>query len=157
MRVRPSRHEVLMETASVQAQRSTCERAQVGVVIARDGRILATGYNGAASGLPHCDHSADGVTVYSPGRRSDDGIPKDPGCKIAVHAEANAIAYAARHGVALLGSTLYTTYSPCLACAQIVINAGVIQVIALKKYRVEDGSNLIRDAGLSMDYFEDVR
>lgn len=156
MRQRPSREKVLMEMAEVQAQRSTCARAQVGVVIARDGRVLVTGYNGAPSGVPHCDHSQDDqLARQAIRRRAGDGVPK--GCTIAVHAEANAVAYAARFGVALGGSTLYTTYSPCLACAQVIINAGVERVVALKKYRISDGENLVRQSGLSMVYFEDVR
>ena len=67
------------------------------------------------------------------------------------------MAYAARFGVALNDATLYTTFSPCLACAQIIINAGIIQVIALKKYRLADGTDLVKAAGLSMDFFEDMR
>lgn len=149
-----------MEMAMSQAQRSTCERAQVGVVIARDGRVLATGYNGAPAGLPHCDHRGDDTEDLRAG--VGDGsllarVPVSPGCQVSVHAEANAVAYAARYGVALHDSELYTTYSPCLACAQIVINAGITRVVALKEYRLTAGADLVRQAGLSMDYFGDMR
>ena len=158
MRERPSRHAVLMHMASAMAERSTCERAQVGVVIARDGRVLSTGYNGAASGLPHCDHTRDAViTIHDTAERRKYPVPTDPGCRIAVHAEANAVAYAARYGVALGDSTLYTTYTPCLPCAQIVINAGIIRVVALKAYRDNSGWNLLKDANLSCLLFEDVQ
>jgi len=146
-----------MSMAQAQAERSTCARAQVGVVIAREGRVLVTGYNGAPAGLPHCDHSQDEESGIHHGRRSTDGVTPVAGCTVAVHAEANAIAYAARFGVALSGAALYTTYSPCLACAQIVINSGIDRVIALKEYRIQDGVDLIRAAGLSMDFFMDVR
>jgi dCMP deaminase len=147
-----------MDMAMIQATRSTCERAQVGVVIARDGRVLATGYNGAPAGLPHCDHSGDDFESL---QDAAGGLiarhPVYPGCQTSVHAEANAVAYAARYGVALHDSELYTTYSPCLACAQIIINAGVTRVVALKEYRITAGIDLVRAAGLSMDFFGDVR
>ena len=142
--------------AEVQAERSTCERAQVGVVIAREGRVLVTGYNGAPAGLPHCDHREDAQALH-PGRRATDGPASRPGCQVAVHAEANAIAYAARFGVALSGAEIYTTYTPCLACAQIIINSGITRVIALNAYRIQDGVDLIISAGLSMDLYKDVR
>lgn len=147
-----------MEMAEVMAKRSTCERAQVGVVIARDGRVLATGYNGAPAGLPHCRHEGDDVeTLVDGGYTPIASIYTGPGCQVSVHAEANAVAYAARHGVALEGSVLYTTYTPCLACAQIVINAGIVEVIALKPYRDVAGRDLILAAGLSMVQLPDVR
>lgn len=154
MRTRPSRADVLMHMAEAQAARSTCDRAQVGVVIARDGRVLATGYNGAPAGLPHCDHSGDEVTETHVSDGSDSRVISTvytgPGCQNAVHAEANAIAYAARYGMALSGSVLYTTYTPCLACAQLVINSGITEVVALKPYRDVAGRDLILAAGLRM-------
>jgi dCMP deaminase len=147
-----------MEMAEAQAKRSTCDRAQVGVVIARDGRVLATGYNGAPAGLPHCDHENDDREELVDGGGSTIArVYTGPGCQNAVHAEANAVAYAARYGVALDGSVLYTTYTPCLACAQIVINAGVREVVALKPYRDTAGRDLILAAGLSMVQLPDVR
>ena len=104
-----------MQVAEVFATRSTCSRAHVGVVIAREGRILTTGYNGAPAGMAHCNHSPDEVN----------------GCQNAVHAEANAIAYAARYGISLEGAELYSTFMPCLACAQLVINAGIQQIFVI--------------------------
>lgn len=147
-----------MKMAEAMAERSTCERAQVGVVIARDGRVLATGYNGAPAGLPHCEHAGDDVEAIVSGEGRDfASVYTGPGCQVSVHAEANAVAYAARHGVALAGSVLYTTYTPCLACAQIVINSGIVGVIALKPYRDPAGRDLILRAGLSMVLSGDMR
>lgn len=148
MRERPSRHAVLMHMAEAQAERGTCSRAQVGVVIAREGRVLVTGYNGAPAGMLHCNHNPANFI---------DQLPAEAGCLTSVHAEANAVAYAARFGVALEGATLYTTYTPCLACAQIIINAGIRGVVALHAYRLTTGVDLIRQAGLSMDLYKDVR
>lgn len=124
-----------MGVARLMAERSTCQRAHVGAVIAREGRILTTGYNGAPAGMPHCNHRPTDL---------------EGGCKNAVHAEANAVAYAARYGINLMSSTLYTTLTPCLACAQLVINAGVTRAISSSIYRDMMGVNLLRDAGLEV-------
>jgi len=104
---------MLIRIAQIVAERATCDRKSVGAVIAREGRILSTGYNGPASGMPHC--SSD------------------------THAEANAIAFAAKNGVSLEGSTLYLTLSPCVSCAQLIANSGIDRVVYLEKYRVPDG------------------
>lgn len=126
---RPPRDEWLMEIAHVVAQRSTCQRNQVGAVIALDGRILSIGYNGAPAGLPHCDHSSD---------------PADAsGCTNAVHAESNAIGFAAKYGVRIEGSTLYSSLTPCLPCAQLIINSGIKRVVANGSYRDPSGLHLL--------------
>lgn len=134
---RPTRDELLMEHAKLAALRGTCQRAQVGVVVARDGRILVTGYNGAPAGLSHCTH------------QPDDLLPD--GCKRAVHAECNAIAYAARYGIPLLGGTLYTTHMSCLPCAQLIINAGIVRLVADNPYRDPAGMDLLFAAGLQVN------
>lgn len=131
---RPSVEEILMLNAENWARRGTCSRQQIGAVAAYDGRILATGYNGAPAGLPHCKHN-----------------PDDPPCTYAVHAEANLVAFAARRGVSLDGATLVSTMMPCYICAQQVINAGIIRVIAKPHYRgVHEGATLMRDAGVAV-------
>lgn len=147
---RPTRDETLMIVAATFAKRSTCSRASVGVVIARDGRILVTGYNGSPAGMPHCDHTCNCGGVYTlPGEPGghDADCPAGP-CKMAVHAEANAIAYAAKHGVRLEGSVMYTTYTPCVPCAQLIINAGITEVFAANAYRDMSGLNLLTMAGI---------
>lgn len=130
---RPSRDQICMEVANVFAKRGTCLRAQVGAAIARDGRILSTGYNGPPSGLDHCE-----LSCFD--RHSS-------GCGIAVHAECNAIAYAARHGIAIDGGTLYSTHLPCLGCAQLIINSGIVRIVYLHDYRDHSGFDLLRSAG----------
>lgn len=131
--MRPTRDEALMAQACIIAQRSTCDRAHVGVVISRDGRPLVSGYNGAPSGMPHCQHSAD-----------------EP-CLTAVHAEANAIAFAARWGVGLQSAELFTTWTPCLACAQLIINTGIARVVWGTPYhRDNTGLPLLEKAGLEL-------
>jgi dCMP deaminase len=134
--VRPTRDEVCIEVARLVAERSTCSRRHVGAVIARDGRVLVTGYNGAPKGMPHCVHPSE----------DDEGT----GCKIAVHAEANAIAYAARWGIQIEGADLFSTCVPCLACAQLVINSGIHRVVAAAPYRDPAGEKLLISAGLEV-------
>lgn len=133
---RPTRDKLLMSTARVWAARGTCSRAKVGVVISRDGRILVQGYNGTPKGLPHCSHVGD-----------------EP-CTLAVHAEANAIAYAAKLGVALDGSELHSTRVPCTNCAMLIINAGITRVMYRENHRDMGGLILLRDAFVLVERFD---
>lgn len=133
----------LLTIAYVMAQRGTCSRAQVGCVIALDGRVLATGYNGAPRGMAHCDHP-DGVP-------SSERPPDAEMCRDSVHAEANAVAFAARNGVGIDGSTVYTTLSPCVYCAQLLINAGTRRVVCGEVYRDPSGVELLLRAGVVLD------
>ena len=117
-----------MDIAKVVAMYSTCKRLNVGAVIVKDKRIVSTGYNGAPAGLLHCTH--------------DDLTP----CDRAVHAEVNAIAFAAKHGISTNHSVLYSTHLPCLSCAQIIINAGIKEVNYGNEYRNKDGKDLLWEA-----------
>lgn len=132
MTERRSTESILMDVAQLISKRSTCSRLQVGAVLARDGRIISTGYNGAPSGMPHCGHTSDFT------------------CTISVHAEVNAIAYAARNGVATNDATLFTTHSPCRACAQLIINAGITTVYYDAGYRDPSGIELLSTAGVDV-------
>ena len=138
---RVSRDGLCMQIAQLVANRGTCSRAQVGAVLARDGRILATGYNGPPSGFPHCT---------DPNGCTDDDRNSLTGCVRAVHAEANAIAYAARHGIATQGSNLYCSHLPCRKCAELIINAGISTVYYCLDYRIKDGWILLQQAGIDM-------
>jgi len=136
--MRPSREEVLIGIAQLMAQRSTCSRKQVGALAEKEGRILATGYNGAPKGLPHC-------TDLGGCRLGLNG-----GCEDAVHAEANLVAFAAKHGISLWGATVYSTCAPCLECAKLLINAGIIEVAYFEKYRNPQGLELLQQAGIKI-------
>ena len=118
--MRPSRDEILLKVAKAYAERSTCLRRRVGAVIGYGGRVLSTGYVGSPSGANHC--TPDNCTPSAP-------------CIRTIHAEANAIAWAARKGVAIEGATLYTTVSPCQSCAQVIAAAGIERVVFLEEYR----------------------
>lgn len=157
---RPPRDAILIAHANITSMRATCSRAKVGVVIAREGRVLVTGYNGAPAGMPHCDHSCDCRGEYTKGLERkislqpgwhDPDCPSVQPCKISVHAECNAIAWAARHGIRLEGGELVTTMCPCLPCAQLIINAGIIRVLAMQEYRSPDGLELLKNAGIALE------
>ena len=182
---RPSRHRTLLDVARVLARRGTCSRAQVGAVIARDGRIIGTGYNGAPAGMPHCIHESwrigepvpdwmilmrssfdppvwepDPQATYYLNGRSITAVSQGrevPGCDIAEHAERNAIAYAARYGVGTDQSTLYSTHEPCLDCARAIINSGIICVFYETPYRKHDGIALLTQAGVDVYQLDDLR
>lgn len=132
---RPTRDEAMMEMARVMATRGTCTRKLVGVVIAREGRILATGYNGTPAGMPHCSHPPPQPLRPQP-------------CTKSVHAEVNAIAFAAKHGILIDQSDLYTTYAPCLACSKLVVNAGIRRVFCGEAYHDDSGIELLKTAGV---------
>jgi dCMP deaminase len=152
---RPGRTEMLMRQAEIVATRSTCTRAQVGAVIAHDGRVVSQGYNGAPAGMQHCNHTCVCNGSGVPARvvpidgHLDTCALKAP-CTVAVHAEANAIAFAARHGVATNDAALYTTLWPCLACAQLIINAGISRVYMLNEYRDDSGVALLRRSSVGV-------
>lgn len=105
------------------ARRGTCSRLRVGAVIVNEGIILATAYNGAPMNLEHCDHTFN----------------QHESCKMAVHAEMNAIIFAGRDKAK--GSTMFITHSPCLACSGPLIQSGIATVIYDQIYRNEDGIN----------------
>lgn len=130
-----------LEVARLTAQRGTCSRAQVGAILVRGKRIIATGYNGAPPGMPHCEHSSD--------------EHPNSGCKTAVHAEANALAFAARHGVSVEGGEMWCTHAPCLACAQLILSAGLWQVNYNMHYRDTSGVKLLHQAGLEVISHDD--
>lgn len=139
-----------MKIALAWAEQSTCSRRQVGCVIALDGRTLSSGFNGAPRGMPHCNHECECTSEeLADWRGHAPDCPTGPDFCVAVHAEANAIAFAARHGITLLGSTLYTTLTPCVKCAQLIINAGVAHVVWRTVYRDVSGLDLVVASGIS--------
>lgn len=140
-RVRPTRDEIMMGVAHEFARLGTCDRLQVGAVIHREARVISTGYNGVPSGLPHCDHSNE-ITIHS----VSGAIGEERGCQLAVHAEANAIAWAARHGLMVRGCQLVVTHMPCLDCAKLIINAGIVAVTYEQPYRKLAGIELLTRA-----------
>ena len=126
-----------MEIAQLVAKRSTCVKAHVGAVIVKGGRIIATGYNGAPSGLDHCLDK--GCLLDEQGH-----------CQRCVHAEVATISFSARYGVPLEGSTLYITHAPCIHCAKVIVNSGIEAVIYQHPYNDVGGVIMLGKAGITV-------
>ncbi|MDD2665373.1 MAG: cytidine/deoxycytidylate deaminase family protein [Methanocellales archaeon] len=143
--MRPSIDDYFLEIASVVAKRSTCLRNQVGAVIVKDKRILATGYNGAPRGLEHC------LDIGCIRKQND--IPSGERHELCrgVHAEQNAIIQAAIHGVSIEGSTLYSTHQPCILCAKILINAKIGRVLFINSYPDDAALKFLRQANVEVE------
>jgi len=112
-----------MGIAKTVSERSTCDRLHVGCVLTKQKRIVATGYNGSVSGTEHCDDIGH--------------LMVDDHCVRTVHAEANAVAQAAKYGTSLDGSLAYITASPCLSCCQLLISSGVVSIVYGEVYRLD--------------------
>ena len=144
MSARPDWDEYFMGIVELVAKRSTCLRRSVGAALVRDKRILATGYNGAPSGLKHClDLGCLRERLQIPsGERHEL-------CR-GLHAEQNAIIQAALHGVSVKGSTLYCTNQPCIICAKMIINAGIVMAVVKDGYADKLAEEMLAEAGVTV-------
>ena len=122
---KPSFDDIYMELADNLSKKSHCVKMKVGAVITKDTRIVSLGYNGPPAGTHNCDEEW-----------ADTGCPRDSkgGCSLAIHAECNAILYAAKNRVTLEDATLYVTLSPCLACARMIFATGIKKVFYMNSY-----------------------
>lgn len=148
--MRPSWDEYFMDIVELIKTRSTCIRRQVGALIVKDKRILATGYNGAPSHCTHCTETGclrEKLKVPS-GERHEL-------CR-AIHAEQNAISQAAYSGVSVKGGTLYVTHQPCVLCSKILINSGIKKIIFKGDYPDQLGTNFLKEAGIVIVKYEKV-
>ncbi len=134
---RPSWDDYFIGIAHMVAQRSTCDRAQIGCVLVRDNRVLTTGYNGSVSGLDHCDDVGH--------------LMVNGHCVRTLHAEQNAIVQAAMHGIAVKGATAYVTHFPCILCAKMLINVGVWRVVYLHDYANGRGDEFFKWARIQIE------
>ena len=126
-------NEYFMNIAEQAATRSTCSRKHIGAVIARDKAILSTSYNDSLRGAPHCDDSGHDMG--------------NDHCIRTFHAEANAVAQAAEHGVMINQAELYVTASPCLTCFKLIANAGIKVVYYKEFYRDKRINDYAQQAG----------
>ncbi len=127
------------------AERSTCTRAKVGAVIVRSKSILATGYNGSPSGLPHCTDV--GCLVY---RSTTPAGEIEENCFRTIHAEMNAIAQAARHGTSIEGAAIYVTHSPCIHCMKVLVNSGIETIYYERPYKLDTVAEILRYTHVQM-------
>ena len=124
----------MMGTASIWAEQSYCERHKVGAVISRSGRVVSIGYNGTVSGSDNCcEIEVDGALVSKPS---------------VVHAEANALMFAAKNGIATNECSLFVTLTPCIECAKMIIQAGIKEVVYKDDYRLSDGRDFLAENGI---------
>lgn len=142
--MRPSWDEYFMEMAEIVKTRSTCLRRQVGAVVVKDKRILASGYNGAPTGLKHCEETGC--------LREQLGIPSGQRHELCrgLHAEQNAIIQASLHGVKLEGATIYVTHQPCIICAKMVINTGITKLVFKGDYPDELSWQMLEESGIEL-------
>lgn len=125
-----------MNIAREVATRSTCDRKHVGAIVVRDKNILSTGYNGSIRNQPHCD---------------DEGHDMVGGhCVRTVHAEANAIIQAAKHGARIDGADIFTTASPCWECFKLIANAGIRRIFYGEFYREEKSFRIASELGIEL-------
>ena len=141
---RPDWDSYFLEIAQTVAKRSTCLRRQVGALIVRDRQILSTGYNGAPSGIAHCDEVGclRQKLKVPPGERHEL-------CR-GLHAEQNAIIQAAGHGVCIDGSIIYCTHEPCSVCSKMIINAGIKTVVVGDNYPDKLAREIMEEAGVEV-------
>lgn len=129
-------HTYFMNIARQAATRSTCDRKKVGAVIVRDKTILSTGYNGSIRGMPHCDEVGHDIV--------------NGHCVATIHAEANAIIQAAKNGVMIENSEIYTTASPCWNCFKLIANSGIRRIYYGEFYRDEKSIKVAEQLGIEL-------
>src|SRR5512136_1101094 len=137
-----------MDITHLVAKRSTCLRREVGAVLVKDKKILATGYNGAPSRLEHClDIGCS---------RQKQGIPSGERHELCrgLHAEQNAIIQAAKHGTSIENATLYCTTMPCIICSKMIINAGIRRIVFAEGYSDRLAAEMIEESGISVEKFQ---
>ena len=146
---RPSWDQYFLKITKQVAERSTCLRRQVGAILVRDKRILATGYNGAPRGLKHCAEVGC--------LREQQNVPSGERHELCrgLHAEMNAFIQAANFGVSTEGATLYATDYPCSLCAKIAVNAGVRRIVTIGDYPDALAKEILREAGITVDVISD--
>lgn len=123
-----------IEMAAIWAKNSYCKRRQVGALIVKDRMIISDGYNGTPSGFENVCEDENGITK-----------------PYVLHAEANAISKVAKSGNSSQDSTLYVTAAPCIECSKLIIQAGIRRVVYRDEYRLTDGVDLLRRAGISVE------
>lgn len=127
-----------LDMAAIWAKNSYCKRRQVGALIVKDKMIISDGYNGTPSGFENiCEDETGATKPY------------------VLHAEANAISKVAKSGNSSEGATLYVTASPCLECSKLIIQSGIKRVVYREQYRLDDGINLLKRAGIEVEQVDE--
>ena len=145
---RPSWDQYFMELTQVVAKRSTCLRRKVGAIIVKEKRVLATGYNGAPSGLAHCSETGC--------LREEQDVPSGERHELCrgLHAEQNAIIQAALHGSSIKDATLYCTHQPCILCTKMIINAGIKRIVFEGAYPDQLAQQMLSEAEIELEQID---
>jgi dCMP deaminase len=138
-----------MQLADVVKHRSDCLRLNVGAVVVRDKRIIATGYNGTPHGIKNCTEG--GCERCKKRKEGTIGPGEEKGTCLCLHAEQNAIIQSAYLGISTKDATLYSTYAPCTQCAKMIINAGISRVVCGRAHDDKNGTDLLRAAAVSVE------
>jgi len=128
------------------AERSTCNRAKVGAVIVRDKNIIATGYNGAPAGMPHCTDA--GCLIYQ--SKTPDGEIEE-NCFRTIHAEINAIAQAAKNGSSIKDASIYITHTPCIHCLKVLVNTGIKEIFYERPYKLHTLTDILQHTQVRLE------
>jgi dCMP deaminase len=148
---RPSWDDYFMEVANTISKRATCDRGRSGCVIAKNRRLIVTGYVGSPMGFVHCDDAGHNIKRVT----HEDGTVTEH-CMRTVHAEQNAICQSAKLGVSIDGATIYTRMTPCRTCTMLLINCGIKRVVCERKYQnAAESEAMLAEAGVSISYKHD--
>ncbi|MBE6148056.1 MAG: dCMP deaminase family protein [Firmicutes bacterium] len=147
---RPSREEYYMSIAELASMRSTCLSRRVGAIIVKEDNPISFGFNGPARGVKHCSELGGCRRRAMPDYKSGAYLELCP----ASHAEQNAIAFAARHGISTVGATVYVNTFPCKDCMNSLINAGISTIIYDSDYNAELSSNIVKDTEINIRRYE---
>ena len=140
--------ELFVETTKLVAQRSSCVKAKQAALLIKDNRIISFGYNGPPAGTLNClDEGGEEVC----------GKDSNGSCFLGVHAEQNAIGYAARNGIDTDGCIIYCTMSPCISCAKLISAAGIKEFYYLTEYRLDDGLRFLEYCGIVVETVSSLR
>lgn len=142
--LRPTWDKYFIKMAALVAERSTCLRHHIGAIIVKNKRVLTTGYNGSAKGMPNCNE----VGCLKDEKQLASGVGHEI-CR-AIHAEQNAIIQAGLHGINIDGSTMYSTHTPCGVCAKIIVNSGIKRVVSYHDYIDADARIFLNEAGVEL-------
>ena len=133
---RPTWDELFVETTVLFAKRSSCLKAQQAALLIKDNRIISFGVNGSPAGHINCNEYSEAIC----------GKDSNGSCFLGIHAEQNAIGYAARNGINTDGCTIYCTQTPCISCAKLVVAAGIKEFYYIERYRLDDGIKFLEQS-----------
>lgn len=141
---KPNWDEYFMNVAHAVKERASCSRRKVGAILVKEKQIISTGYNGTPAGTKNCNEGGCGRCA------SDAPSGKELDKCACCHAEENAIVQAARHGMNTAGATMYTTFTSCVQCAKMIINAGIRKVVSEADYPDDLGTKLLKEAKVEL-------